>query len=156
MYGTPSQSDPSCMKRDACSSAMSEEAVNTFLTQKREKTYSDTVEESVGIFFVLLKYSDVLEDLLLDLDALVEPDRVFTEEVEDEEIGWLQGNMFATQGTAADSIGFIFTLLVTSTECKLVNEVHRRRTLPVSHDLRSKLNLVVLPDAIDMILDCIV
>lgn len=115
-------------------------------------TYRDTIEERISVFLVILEYSDILEDLRLDLDALIEADRVFTEEIEDDEVWWLEGNVLAPKRTTANGIRFIFTLLITSTQSQTINKVHGCCALSVCHKLTSELDIVILANAIHMIL----
>ena len=101
------------------------------------RTYSHAIEEGIGIFLILLEYSYVLEDLLLDFNALVESNRVLAKEIKDEEVRRLESDVFTSQRATAYSVGFILALLVTRTKRQLVDEVHRRCSLPISHDFRS-------------------
>ena len=64
----------------------------------------------------------------------------------------LEGDVFASQRTAADSVRFVFALLITSTKRELVDEVHGGRALPVCGDFRPQLVGVVLSDSVDVTL----
>ena len=61
------------------------------------KTHVDTIEKSIIIRLILLEDSHVLEHLRVHLDLLEVPDRVFTQEVEAENIGGLQSDVFTTE-----------------------------------------------------------
>ncbi len=85
-----------------------------------QPTHRDAIEQSVGILLILLENTDVLEDLLLDLDSLVEPDRVLAQEVEDDIVWRLKSDVLASQGTTANGIRLIFAFLVTGTKREFV------------------------------------
>ena len=84
--------------------------------QAQLQIYIDTIEHVVTFFLIILEQANVFEHLGLNGNAIVVPDRVFTEEIKDNEIGSLQRDMFATQRATADRIRFIFTLLVARTK----------------------------------------
>lgn len=77
----------------------------------------------------LLEYDDVLEDLLIHTYTIVVTDRIFAQEVEDEEVRRFTSDMLEPQRTATNSVGFVVTLLVTCSKCELVDEIHSRCTL---------------------------
>ena len=81
-----------------------------------------------------LENLQVLEHLRVDLDLVVEADGILTEEVEDDGLWWAQGDVLELEGTAADGVCLVFTLLVTSTESKLIDQIHSSGALSLSHD----------------------
>jgi hypothetical protein len=93
------------------------------------RTYLHTVEKRIAFAMPLLEYDDVLEDLLIHTYTVVVADRIFTKEVEDEEIGRFTSDMLEPQRTTANSVGFVVTLLVTCSKCELVNKIHSSCTL---------------------------
>jgi hypothetical protein len=115
-------------------------------------THGDTIEQVVIIGLVLLEDPNVLEYLLVDRNTLVVPNGVFTKEVEDDVVRLLEGDVLTAEGATTDGVRLVFALLVTCTKRKLVDKVHRRGTLTVSHDLVLEIRVVVLTNAVDMFL----
>lgn len=79
-------------------------------------THGNTVEEVVAVFLAVLEDADILEDLLVDRDPIVIADRVLAQEVKDNVVRRLESDVFATQGTAADSVRLVFAFFVTRTK----------------------------------------
>ena len=121
-----------------------------FVETRRSQSVEDVVSCGLGL---LLEKFEVLEDLRVDLDFVVETNTVFTQEIEYDSLRGLQSDMLELQRAATDRVGFILSLLVTSTECKLIDEVNSSSTLAVSHHLRIEIFSVVLPNAIDVLLE---
>jgi hypothetical protein len=90
--------------------------------------------------------------LRVDFDLLEVPDRVFTQEIKAKNVGRLQRHMFTTERATANGVGLVFTLLVTSSKCKNVDEVHGRGSLSVCHLLRLEFFPVICPDTVDVVL----
>jgi hypothetical protein len=79
--------------------------------------YVEAIEDHVaGGLGRLLEDLQVLENLRRDFNGIVVPDRVFTQEIEDNLVRRLEGNVFIPQRTTADSVGLVLTLLITSSE----------------------------------------
>jgi len=112
----------------------------------------DAIEQSIIIRLVLLEDPDVLEHLRIDFDLLEVPDRVFTQEIKAKDVGRLQRDVFTTKRATAHSVGLIFTLLVTSSKSKNVDEVHSGGPLSVCHLFRLEIFPVICPDPIDVAL----
>lgn len=116
------------------------------------RIYVDTIEQVVTFFLIILEQANIFEHLWLNGNAIVVPNRVFTEEIKDNEIGSLQRDMFAAQRATADCICFIFPFLVTCTKSQSIDEIHGGRPLSVSHDLTLQFGLIICADSCDMIL----
>ena len=86
-----------------------------FVETRRSQSVEDVVSCGLGL---LLEKFEVLEDLRVDLDFVVETNTVFTQEIEYDSLRGLQSDMLELQRAATDRVGFILSLLVTSTECK--------------------------------------
>jgi hypothetical protein len=115
-------------------------------------TYVDPIEQIVPILLILLKDLDILKHLIVNRHPLIVPDRVLAEEVEDNIVRLLERNMLAPERATADRVRFVVALLISGTQCKLIDEVHRRRPLSISHHLVLQIGRVVLPDAVDVAL----
>lgn len=115
-------------------------------------THVYAVKEWVTFNDILLEQGDILKDLFVDLDSVVVADGIFTQEVEDEVVGRFAGDMLVAQRATAHSIRFIVTLLVTSSECETVDEVHRGGALSLQHNLVPEVGCVVRTDTIDVFL----
>jgi hypothetical protein len=115
-------------------------------------TYVDPIEQIVPVLLILLKNLDILKHLIVNRHPLIVPDRVLAEEVEDDIVWLLERNMLAPERATADRVRFVVALLIPGTQCKLVDEVHRRRPMSVGHHLVLQIGRVVLPDAIDVAL----
>ena len=122
------------------------------LISQKKNTNVDTVEDVIVIILVFFEDANILEDLSFNGDAIIVPDRIFSQEVENEEVRLLQGDMLASQGTTTNSICLIFPFFVTSTKSKFINEVHCGCALTVSHDFVLQLSLIVLSNTVDMFL----
>lgn len=122
-----------------------------FISQRKD-TDVDTVEDVIVIVLVFFEDTNILEDLRVNGDSIVVPNRIFSQEVENEEVRLLQGDMLASQGTTTDSICLILSFLVTGTKSKFINEVHCSCALTVSHDFVLQLSFVVLSNTVDMFL----
>lgn len=112
----------------------------------------NTIKQSVIVRLVLLEDPHVLENLRVNLDLLVVPDRVFTQEVKAKNVWRLQRDVFTAEGATTHGICLIFTLLVTCSKSENIDKVHCRGPLPVCHLFRLELFPVICPDAIDVIL----
>ena len=121
-------------------------------TQESISTYRNTVKQTIIVLLVLFEDPNILENLRLDLDSVIVSYGIFTEEIEDDEVWWLEGNVLAPKRTTANGIRFIFTLLITSTQSQTINKVHGCCTLSVCHKLTSELDIVILANAVDMFL----
>ena len=62
----------------------------------------------------LLKYPEILKHLGINLLFIVVGHGVLTQEIKNNNIWWLQRDMFVTERAAANSISFIFALLTAS------------------------------------------
>ena len=125
-----------------------------FLRQRPQlRAYVDTIKQVVAFFLVVLKQADVFEHLWLNGNAVIVPDRVFTEEIKDNEIGSLKRDMFAAQRATADRICFIFPLFITRTKSQSIDEIHGSRPLSVSHDLALQVGLIICTDSRDITLN---
>jgi hypothetical protein len=121
--------------------------------RKKRKTHAETVEEKVtNSLGVLLKDLQVLEDLLVDLDLVVEPNRVLTEEIESDLVRRSEGDVLVTKRATSDRVGFVVALFVTVTESETVDEVDRSRALTGRHLLRLEVGGVVGANAVDVLL----
>lgn len=112
----------------------------------------NTIEQGVLIRFVLLENPDILENLRIDFDLLVVPDRVFTQEVKAKNVGRLQRDVFTTERATPNGIGLVFAFLVASSKSKNINEVHSRSSLPIRHLFRLEIFSVICPDPVDVVL----
>jgi hypothetical protein len=119
----------------------------------RRSAYIHAIEEMIALGLVILEYPNVLEDLRLDRNTIVVPNGIFTEEIEDDEVGCFEGDVFAAQRAAPDGVSFVFTFLVPGTKSQPVDEVHGCGPLPVGHDLVLEVGSIFAPDGIDVILD---
>lgn len=116
-------------------------------------THRQSVEQIISLLLRLrFKDLDVLENLSVDVHFLVKPHRVFTQKVEDDLVGRLQGDVLVSQRTTTDSIGLIFAFLVTSSQSQTIDEIQCRRSLTISHDFRLEILRVVFSDLIDVFL----
>eukprot|EP00754_Rhynchopus_humris_P047794 Rhum_TRINITY_DN7340_c0_g1::Rhum_TRINITY_DN7340_c0_g1_i1::g.22689::m.22689 len=94
-------------------------------------------------------------DRLRDLDVVVVPDRVLTQEVEvQEELFVLRErrDVLGTQRAAPDGVRLILTLVTTHTQGKLVDEVHGNAHLQPLHVLALEAGLVVVTNLLDNVL----
>jgi hypothetical protein len=73
--------------------------------------------------WLLLEQLDILEYLRIDRYFLLESHRVFTQEIEFDDIGWLEGNVFELQRTTTIGIGFIFSLFVSGSKSQTIDKV---------------------------------
>jgi hypothetical protein len=115
-------------------------------------TYVDPIKQIVPILLILLKDLDILKHLIVNRHPLIVPDRVLAQEIEDDIIRLLECDVLAPQRATANRVRFVVALLISGTQCKLVDEVHRRRPLSVGHHLVLQIGRVVLPDAVDVAL----
>jgi hypothetical protein len=119
----------------------------------RGSTYIHAVEEVIALGLVLLENPDILEDLRLDGDAIVVPNGIFTEEIEDDEVGCFEGNVLTAQRAAADGVSFIFAFLVPGTKSQPIDKVHGCGPLPVGHDLVLEVGGIFATDGINVVLE---
>lgn len=115
-------------------------------------THVYAVKEWITFNDILLEQSDILEDLLVDLYSVVVANGIFTQEVENEVVGRLAGDMLVAQRATADSIRFVIALFITSSQCETVDEIHRGGTLSLQHNLVPEVGCVIGTDAIDVFL----
>lgn len=114
--------------------------------------YVDAIKQVVTFFLIILEQANVFEHLWLNGNAVVIPNRVFTEEIKDNEIGSLQRDMFAAQRATTDRICFIFPFLVTRTKSQSIDEIHCGRPLSVGHNFTLQVGLIICADSGDVIL----
>ena len=114
--------------------------------------HSHTVEQTIVDILVFFEYSYIFEYLRFDFDSVVISDRVLAQEVKDNDVRSLQRDVFTAQRTAANSVCFIFTLLVPSTKSELVDEIHGCGTLSISHYFRLQIFGVTLANVVHMFL----
>ena len=104
------------------------------------------------MLWIFLENPEVLENLLVYLDFIIESNAVLTQEVEDDFVRRLQGDMLVLKRAAANSICFILTFLITSTESKLVDQINGRSELAILRYNRSQILLVISADSSDVFL----
>lgn len=126
--------------------------VSRLMHMKDRCAYSDSIEQVVLRLLVVLEDTDVLVHLQVDLHPVVVPNRIFTQEIEDNPVGGFECDMLASERATTDSVSFIFSLFVTSTKGKLVDEVHGGRPLTICHDLGPQVGGIGVADFIDVIL----
>jgi hypothetical protein len=99
-------------------------------------THRETVEQIIALALRFrFEDLDVFEDLRVYLDLLMEPHRVFTQEIEDDFVGRLERDMLVPQGTTSDGVRLVLALLVARSEGETVDEVQCRCALTVRSDL---------------------
>jgi hypothetical protein len=115
-------------------------------------THVDTVEQAVVVGFVFFEDSNVLEHLGVDGNTVIISNGVFAKEIENNEVRCFQGDVLTTKGAATDGVGFVFTLLITSTKGESIDEIHGCRTLSVSHDFTFEIVSVLQSNSFDVFL----
>merc|ERR1719186_918458 len=96
------------------------------------------VKQVITVLLVIHEQFNVLENFLFHRDSVMVSDGIFTKEVKfhHEFLAiqfFMQRHVLNSEGTATNRISLIFVLLITSPECKLVNEVESDRPLPHTH-----------------------
>lgn len=120
--------------------------------RRKRATHIQSIEQQIPIHLrIPLEQLNVLEHLLVDDDLVDVSNRVLSEEVEPERVGWIldESDVFDPERTASNGIGFVLSLLVSSSKSELVDEVHGCGSLSIGGDLVSKSGGVVLSDSID-------
>ena len=116
--------------------------------------YLEAIKEFISLLGGLaLKETNVLENLLVDLHVLLEPDRIFTQKVKMHDVGLLQCDVLISEGAAAHSIGLVLTLLISGSECKSINQVHGRGTLTNKHLLVLEICHISTTDSLNLSLE---
>jgi len=120
--------------------------------KEKRATHIQAIEQQIPIHLrIPLEQLNVLEHLLVDDDLVDVSNRVLSEEVEPERVGRIlnESDVFDPERTASNGIGFVLSLLVSSSKSELVDEVHGCGSLSIGGDLVSKSGGVVLSDSID-------
>lgn len=118
----------------------------------KRSPHSHAIEQIIVDILVFFEYSYIFEYLRFDFDLVVVSDRVLAQEVKDNKVRRLQRDVFAAQRTAANSVCFIFTLLVPGTKGESIDEVHGCGTLSISHYFRPQIFGVTLTNVVHMVL----
>ena len=126
--------------------------INEVLTSPKINAHMNTIEQGIFIRLVLFEDSHVLENLRIDFDLFVVPDRVFTQKVEAKVVGGLECDMLTTERTTAHGICLILALFIAGSESENIDEVHGCSSLPICHLLRLEFFPIVRPDSIDVVL----
>ncbi|GMR33926.1 hypothetical protein PMAYCL1PPCAC_04121, partial [Pristionchus mayeri] len=102
-------------------------------------TYIESIEEIVSRTLLLHELLEILEDLTINGHLIEISDGVLTEKVELDHVFFfiqlmMQFDVLTAEGAAADSVRcFVHVLLLTGSECQLVDEVKGDGSLSDSH-----------------------
>ena len=80
------------------------------------------------------------------------PNRVFTEEVEGDFAGLVEGDVLAAKRATTNSVRLVLTLLVARTKGVLVDEVDRSCALACRRQLRLEICFIVCTNVVDIVL----
>jgi hypothetical protein len=127
-------------------------SVESGVNRYKQQSHSDAVKQVIVIGLVILEDSDVLEDLSFNGDTIIVSNRVFAQEVEDEEVRLLQSDMLASKRAATNCVGLIFAFLVTSTKSQTIDKIHSSCSLTVGHNFVLQVRIVILANAVNVIL----
>lgn len=80
-------------------------------------THGDSIEDSIPFrLWLALEDPDVLVDLWVDIDSITVPNGILAQEIKYKRVWRFQSDVLVAEGAAADSIGFVFALFVSSTK----------------------------------------